>query len=509
MAYIKRLAIAFAVAALAFAALLIPESRFDPTGESVAGTPARVVDAGTAGETPTAATPFRWDNDALWAQLEARFVAAKESGCTAWQPEIRNGLSRIDELLDALGQTGSRPSDRRWDGIEATLFEFAPLVAACPDNAQRYVELFGRIRTTLKSHSEDWDPNDRVVKERLYRMLYGGRAAIEEVLLQMELDEAAELVLLRGTDEPSETHELVVNGVNVHSGDILVSRGGFPTSALIARGSDFPGNFSHVALVQIDREGQPAIIEAHIDQGLTVASPEKYFADRKLRVMLLRPREDLPELEEDPLAPHVAASRALARAHNGHVPYDFEMDYDDPSALFCSEVASSAYDEFDISLWAGLSTISAPGLRQWLADLGVRHFETQEPSDLEYDPQLVVVAEWRNPQALFRDHVDNAVVDAMLEGAEQGDELEYPWLMLPVARVAKGYSMLLNELSRVGPIPEGMSATAALRNRHYTRRHAELAREVLQSATTFEEAQGYRAPYWKLIEFAREAVKAD
>jgi len=37
------------------------------------------------------------------------------------------------------------------------------------------------------------------------------------------------------------------------------------------------------------------------------------------------------------------------------------------------------------SLWSGILHISSPGLRKWLAAFGVRHFETQEPSDLEYD----------------------------------------------------------------------------------------------------------------------------
>jgi len=62
-------------------------------------------------------------------------------------------------------------------------------------------------------------------------------------------------------------------------------------------------------------------------------------------------------------------------------------------------VASSVYGELGVRLWTGLSTISAAGLRRWLSAFGVRHFETQEPSDLEYDPQLVVVAEGRDAAA--------------------------------------------------------------------------------------------------------------
>jgi hypothetical protein len=35
---------------------------------------------------------------------------------------------------------------------------------------------------------------------------------------------------------------------------------------------------------------------------------------------------------------------------------------------------------------------------------------------------------------------------------------------LPLSRIAKAYSAVLNLLGKAGPVPEGMSATAALRN---------------------------------------------
>jgi hypothetical protein len=195
----------------------------------------------------------------------------------------------------------------------------------------------------------------------------------------------------------------------------------------------------------------------------------------------------------------------LERALSGHIPYDFAMDYRDPSRLFCSEVASAAYHQLGIDLWAGISTISGAGLRRWLGAFGVRNFATQEPSDLEYDPQLVVVAEWRDPATLFDDHVDNAVTDVMLEGAARGEVLGFAWYALPPARLAKAYSWLRERLGGVGPIPEGMSPAAALRNRDYTERHARLADAVRASARSWEEEHGHPPAYWTLVALAREA----
>src|SRR6185295_865356 len=248
--------------------------------------------------------------------------------------------------------------------------------------------------------------------------------------------------------------------------------GGAATSALIARGNDFPGNFSHIALAHVDAQTKKvSVIEAHIESGVGVRSIEAYLAETKLRIMLLRPRGLLPVLAADPMLPHKAASLALSNALAGHIPYDFAMDHVDPAKQFCSEVAAAAYKTQGVTLWSGLSHLSSPGVTAWLAALGVRNFETQEPSDLEYDPQLRVVAEWRDPETLFKDHVDNAVIDVLLEGAERGDRLNYNVWKLPPARLAKGWSWLKNRFGKVGVIPEGMSATTALRVDALTKMH--------------------------------------
>jgi hypothetical protein len=130
------------------------------------------------------------------------------------------------------------------------------------------------------------------------------------------------------------------------------------------------------------------------------------------------------------------------------------MNYHDPAKQFCSEVASAAYARLGVKLWTHLSHLSTPGVTSWLSVLGVRHFETQEPSDLEYDPQVRVVAEWRDPETLFKDHADNAVIDVMLEHAEAGEQLEYNRWLLPPTRLAKAWSVVKNWFGGVGPVPE-------------------------------------------------------
>jgi hypothetical protein len=152
--------------------------------------------------------------------------------------------------------------------------------------------------------------------------------------------------------------------------------------------------------------------------------------------------------------------------------------------------------------------MSSSGLVSWLGDFGVRHFETQAPADLEYDPLLAVVAEWRDMAALWDDHLDNAIVEAMLEGADKGDRLSYDWYLLAPARLLKAYSIVQNRFGRAGPVPEGMSAVTALKSQWLDKMHKQTKQRVLAAAAAFEQKNGYRPPYWELVSMAREVYGA-
>jgi hypothetical protein len=173
--------------------------------------------------------------------------------------------------------------------------------------------------------------------------------------------------------------------------------------------------------------------------------------------------------------------------------------------MFCSEVGSFAYKKQGLNLWKGESSISSPGVVKWLYTFGVEHFVTQMPADLEYDPQLAVVAEWRDPQTLYKDHIDNAVMDAMWLSADQGKEIDYNPFLLPVARVLKGYCIALNLMGEEGKIPEGMSAETALKNNSFVEKYEIIRAETERRAEEFRHANDYIAPFWKLVSMAEAA----
>jgi hypothetical protein len=439
----------------------------------------------------------------------------RASGCAASGDAVDGYGQSLQQRLDSLETRladGFDPTATLYRRVQNDIFAIATQAAACPEHLAALAAYTSAVRHVVKIQSRSWNLADVPARQALYRLLYGARAALEEALLQHVLaadqTEGSWPGLVLGTDEPSQTPSTTIHGVTIHSGDVLVSRGGAAASALIARGSDYPGNFSHVALVHIDETtSTPTIVEAHIERGVAVASVDEYLADKKLRIAVLRLRPDLPQLVDDPMLPHKAASYALDEARRRHIPYDFAMNWRDPSLKFCSEVAYDAYSQHGVFLWMGMSTISRAGLVNWLSAIGVRYFETHEPSDLEYDPQLTVVAEWRDRETLRMDRIDNAIIDARLELADEGVPLGYNRLMLPATRLAKLYSMALNASGNVGPVPEGMSSATALRVTDFSAEHDALRESMFAWTADFARVHGYHPPYWRLLTAARAAVR--
>ncbi len=466
-----------------------------------------IPDSNKANVKPATQKPFTWNNDSLWNQLENNFKRAKEDNISTVDSNIHFLLAAEEKLFDKISVPNIAATDTNFKLILNNFFLLAPLIAVQPQQRDFFIQYYNKVRKQVKFQSQHWDINDVTVRNNLYQLFYGMRAAAEEVLLQTISLPFNPVV--RVTDEPSLTPSAIVFGIKVHSGDLLVSRGGAEVSALISRGNDYPANFSHVALIYIDEKSVAYLIEAHIEKGVAVSSLAQYVNDKKLRCMVLRPRADLPELRQNAMLPHIAAKLVYDEASKRHIPYDFKMNFHDSTAMFCSEVGSYAYRKNGIDLWQGVSTISSPGVVNWLHAFGVENFVTQMPGDLEYDPQLSIVAEYRDPETLWKDHIDNAVMDVLLEDADKGKQINYNHWQLPIVRLVKGWCMIKNYFGKTGIIPEGMTATQALKNQYFVAMYKDLQSKATIKINQFIKDNNYQPPYWQLIKLARQADKED
>lgn len=486
----KRLVYVFSGLAMLYFLLMIPDTRHEPM------------------QTKTAGEAFVWDRDGQWLQLEGLFRQAREMDSLKLDSLVAIHQIRAQNIFEFVSAENIDASDTAWIKMGNDFFGLASLIAVRQREIPWMIDYYNGIRNLVKQKSQRWDISDSKTRNTVYTLFYGLRAAVEEVLLQRDSLNFPAVMLVN--NESSATPAASIFGIEVHSGDMLVSRGGAEVSALISRGNDYPGNFSHIALIYVDEKTkEPFLIEAHIEKGVAIASVAEYESDRKLRFMVMRPRADLPLLLVDSMLPQKAAKLMFDEAQKRHIPYDFKMDFYDTASMFCSEVASFAYRKKGLQTWKYPSTISSSGVVNWLRDFGVEHFVTQMPSDLEYDPQLAVVAEWRDPETLFKDHIDNAVMDALLEKANKGEAIDYNIWQLPVVRILKGYSIIKNLFGKTAIIPEGMSATKALKNQTFVDMHVSLKNTTMKLADDFIKLNGYRPPYWQLIKFAEAAGKKE
>jgi hypothetical protein len=485
--FTKRILYFIAALAFLYLLLLIPDAKEKPISVQ------------------TGKTPFAWNRDAQWLQMEELFRQAKQMDTIKLDSLINKYKVVAEKYFAALENKNTNASDTAWQKIQNNFFIIASLVAVEQNHIPWITDYYNRLRNLLKQQSQYWNMNEPSTRNTVYTLLYGLRAAVEEVLLQISNLKFPAAMLVK--NEKSSTPAASIFGIEVHSGDLLVSRGGAEVSALISRGNDYPGNFSHIALIYVDEKtNEPFLIEAHIEKGVAISSVAQYEQDKKLRFMVMRPRFNLPIIETDTMLPQKAAKYMFDQAGKRHIPYDFKMNFYDTTEMFCSEVASYAYRTNGLQVWKYPSTISSTGVVNWLRSFGVENFITQMPSDLEYDPQLSVVAEWREPETLFKDHVDNAAMDALLEKANKGATIDYSIWQLPIVRVIKGYCIIKNMFGKIGMIPEGMSATKALKNQTFVAMHVSVKNKTMQMADEFFKKNGYRAPYWQLVKFAEAAV---
>jgi hypothetical protein len=222
-------------------------------------------------------------------------------------------------------------------------------------------------------------------------------------------------------------------GTNKHalselkSGDIIISRGNAFTSAAIARIAEFDSQFSHVSFVYKDEKGEFHTTEAHIEIGSITAPLVTHIEQGNSRTAIMR--------YHDEKVAHEAAKYIFERVKKHqltgrNIPYDFAMDYQDHSQIFCSEVAFEGFEQKGVDIPRHKSKLTQ-GTRTFLNKIGIpvddetiKTFKIFSPGDLEFDPRFKMVLEWRNPAKLKHSRIKDVILTKMYEWMAQ-DKYEF------------------------------------------------------------------------------------
>ncbi len=228
------------------------------------------------------------------------------------------------------------------------------------------------------------------------------------------------------------------------SGDIILSRGNAYTSSAISNLGEFDTQFSHMSVVYRDPTGEMYTVEAHIEVGSFVRPLQDHIDDKNFRSMIYR-------LDDEEVAAKAAEFiyKKVKKASDttGNILYDFAFDSEDSKQLFCSEVASHAFDiasEGKVKLPMFSSSLIKRKV-DFVRLLGLKPDFSFIPADIEVDPRFTVVSEWRNAakvqdnlekdsilQSMFRWHDDHGY---RLNQASSKDSLLYRNVAWPLRRV--------------------------------------------------------------------------
>lgn len=209
------------------------------------------------------------------------------------------------------------------------------------------------------------------------------------------------------------------NNVQLRSGDLLLSRGNAFSSASIARMADTDTQFSHLALFYINpKTNKKYVLESHIEIG-SVATPfEEYFKDGKVRSVIYR----YPDSKLAERAAQIMYDKITKASQSGNnIPYDFHLDMNDHSELFCSELIRQGFEEASkgsVMLPMFPSRFSMKN-RNLLQRLGSDREISFIPADIEGDPRIQYIGEWRSFMQIRAAFRYDAIMSKLYEWMEK------------------------------------------------------------------------------------------
>ena len=133
--------------------------------------------------------PFIWGQDKLWNQLEISFNNAKEIPPEELDSIVNNMTIETDSIFNVNEDKILNPEDPFYPSIEKRFFQIAPLIAAQKVKSDWYVRFYNQVRKKIKYDSRFWDLDNELTRNLTYRILYGMRATVEEILLQSSDDQ--------------------------------------------------------------------------------------------------------------------------------------------------------------------------------------------------------------------------------------------------------------------------------------------------------------------------------
>ncbi len=253
-----------------------------------------------------------------------------------------------------------------------------------------------RLREKLKKFYLQGDITPVCVKKM--RMAFRYSRFIEEFIIETIVDMEKNPVNTDHFNLSRQKRQLFVNpkykNFRFKSGDIIIVRTSSFVSAIISRIGDEDGQLSHAAMLYVDDKGEKQIIEALYSKGVVIVPFDEWRKnDRHARVVLFRYRDEN-------LAKKAAKKLNDSIHHRWEygdpILYDFKMT-PRSDRYFCSELVQHAFRLIgENRIPAFPTSFQAFADHSFLDDFAIEATQAFAPSDMEVEPLVDVVAEWRD-----------------------------------------------------------------------------------------------------------------
>jgi len=288
-------------------------------------------------------------------------------------------------------------------------------------------EIFN-LQHDVRAGVEDWHsralltpPNQRAVRN-LLRILRYGADYLGELFIGFDHlpDDTPTMRAFKG-----DCHNTLVpeqfegeRAIPFQSGDVILVRGRLHNSAAIARIGDIDSQFSHVAMVYIDRNGRHWAVESLIEEGAVIQPLSEMLSHNLGRAILFRHRDNVLAKNAATVI-HDRVAQSLSR-YGRRILYDFTMRPDRGRNLFCSKLVRQAFKEASDQQFVlpTFPTLLNMKNRDFVDRIGVETIETFAPGDMEIEPCFDLIAEWQDYRVTSDLRLQDMVMDKLYEWQE-------------------------------------------------------------------------------------------
>lgn len=427
-----------------------------------------------------------------FAQNLVKFRITNERNQKYYYDKHRSLLNQhLDDLLLQL----TEPDEPILDSISFHINKLSALASLVPNKINEFEHDVSHWRKLLKYQSRFWDTSNEATNKRVFQLITESRLAFESALIQSNTELTA-ISTAHITNTPS---TITIDKLQFRSGDIIAFNITPKNDPYISYIKELPNIYKHLGSIYVT-ESSAYITYIDHKKGAINITLDEFVKRLASNGTVLRLRDDIPAVLQNSRISEMVALSIYTMALEGSYKYDYNFDSGTQDVLFDWELINSAYKVHNLDLdldqfLKGSNSISLGSYQEHL-----------NAFELEFDHRFEVAGEWYNSQLLYDRRLITAATSSIIRFDKKTSFINP--ILLPIYRLVKGYSILIDQLGFEAPIPSGITAQTQLVYDILAKKQNKLVEQLEVELSKYENDQNHKATYLKILQKADE-IKAE